>query len=289
MARNTDFNPYEMMSTKSGAQSYLTGMMDEDYTRIDHIRDYLRFSLSVVTDEDGEFLVWVKSGKHSVEERHYFDRYAGDKIELTKGSVTNENCHIFRRLVFTWLDRKNQLAQPRRLHEYVFVHSSRSERRAVTDRNRIARKKTLDSKKPQWWMGGGFKPEAVQLTGVPRTHLVPSPKPVEVEEDGDSILHSALRDWNNALRTDKNLRIPQAISIFTTDMDHIVSNRYTHLIVRLLVDVYANEEFDAIKTFVSNVVGRTNYRQVYNTVQHLIPDEIKRYINRARSVLIHRA
>jgi len=286
MSRNRAFNPEEMMLTKSGAQSYLTGMLDEDFTYMDHIRDYLRFSLSVVTDADGEFLVWVKS-KYGVEERIYFDQYAGVKIILTKGGVTPQNVHIYRRLVYTWNDRmRPDATPPRRLHEHAFVHDSRQTRRETTNRNRTARQKAKDSQRPEWWMGGDF--EAAQLTGVPRARPAPSgaeADPVDVE-DGDLLLHQSLKEWNDLLRTDKNTSVPQSMEMFTLDMDHIVSKRHTHLIVRLLIDVYARGAFDIMKTFIAKIVSRTDYRNVYNTVQHLIPITIKSYINRERGVML---
>jgi hypothetical protein len=138
---------HRAMTTPSSAKIYLTSL-HRDMTRMDHIREYLRFSLTIVSDEQTPFLVWVPSTRNKTEETIYFDRYSeNNKIKLTLGSITKFNCRLYYRLVFAWLRRRTSPTPPVKLYPNVYEHPSYETRKMMKEQSAQHRVRQMNSKR----------------------------------------------------------------------------------------------------------------------------------------------
>jgi hypothetical protein len=272
------------MTTPSRAKMYLTSM-HRGLTRMEHIRDYLRYALTIVTDEQTPFLVWVPSTRNKTEETVYFERHSdNNKIKLTLGSITTANCRLYYRLVFAWLRRFTSLTPPVKLYQTVYDHPRSDARKVLKAQNAYDRNRKMDSKRGTWKSGGG-----VRQPTTPLMMVVPSmTEEIDITNDDDveSSIRLALMGWNNAIKLKgSTLQLPQAMLMFTNDMDRIVAYKFVHLLARILTYLHAGGHTNELDTFIHKVIKRTDYRKVYSDASNFLSVTTKRYIEHRRSVI----
>jgi hypothetical protein len=270
-------NAHWSMTTPGHARMYMTSM-HKGLSRIDHIRDYLRYALVIVRDEQTPFLVWIPSARNKTEEMVHFDQYSmGNKIKLTLGSITTENCRLYYRLVFAWLRKSSSIDK---LHRNVFEHPSSEMRQRTRQLNKAQRDKKTNQKRGNWKMGGGFRPNAVQSNAT--VAIVPLKAD---DDDNETPIRLALMRWNSAVRQNGDINIPNAMVMITNDMDRIVSYKLSHLVANLVTHVYNKKLTNELDTFISKVINRSDYRNVYAMVQHLISVDLRRHISKRRGIM----
>jgi hypothetical protein len=267
-------NAHWSMTTPGHARMYMTSMY-KGLSRIDHIRDYLRYALVIVRDEQTPFLVWIPSTRNKTEEMVHFDQYSmGNKIKLTLGSITTENCRLYYRLVFAWLRKSSSIEK---LNRNVFEHPSSEMRQRTRQLNKAQRDKKTNQQRGNWKMGGGFRPNAVQSKAI---------VPLKADnDDAETPIRLALSNWNYAVRQNGDINIPNAMVMIANDMDRIVSYKLSHLVANLVTRVYKMGLTNELDLFISKVINRSDYRNVYAMVQHLISVDLKRHISMRRGII----
>jgi hypothetical protein len=284
---------YHSMKTPSQAKTYL-GVLVDDHSRKDHIRDYLKFALTIVNDEQGPILVWVPStgNANKVEEETFFDRYEGHKIHFTATRILKNNVSLYSRIVFAWLRGEPTKAA----YPHVFKHPNRYVRQLLTKRNSKKLKQNAT-----WRMGEGpsMNNQVHNSNTMKTTNTVQTPDNVNTlttkkntttvqtpDIDAHKVaLCDILKQWNDALRLDNGMKIPTAMLMFTVDIDCIVSHRYVHLLTALLQHAYDGDHVNELDRFVSKVTLQPSYREMYKMVQRLVSPALEKHIAKRRREL----